>query len=389
MNTSPRRTLAAMLLLCALPLLWIVAMRFYRPLPEFATLPDDFVDMAHSVAWSRDDQLIAAVGPIINDDGKRQLALRWWKRDDKGNFQTLRTSGLADEGGIVALHFLSAKDEKTPLRLLSLSERGVVRVWNADNGKCENRWMPRNDDGGAIMSVAASLDGQRIACAESVNSVWRENESPSGRLTIRDLSGRVLQAWDEKEGIVRCVAWSHDKDWVAAGSSQGMVTIYEPKTKRQLQRWRVGKKNGWIGAIASNGNTVAPKKVTYERVQKLEFVPNTSLLAMTFKFGANLALRDVISNEALPMNYQMFDGGALTFSYDGRLIAYSGGDIRLQSTLQQTDFNDLQHLQEKNRSQRTGSWTIPNSDTPFVFSPDARQIAARGDDGAIVLWRVN
>ena len=389
MKTSSRRTIAAMLVLCVLPFVWLLALRVWRPVLEITILPDEFVDMAHSVAWSRDDKYIAAAGPILNNGGKRQLVLRWWKRDDKGKFQTLRTGGLADEGGIAALHFLNAKDEKTPLRLVSLSERGVVRVWNSDNGKCEQRWAPRDsEDLQSVRAIAISPDGQSIACAESVYDSRQQSE-PIGRLTIRDLSGRVLQAWDEKEGVVQSVAWSQEGNWLAMGSSEGMVTVYDAKTKRQLRRWRAGKKNGWIGEIISDGKVVTPKKVTYERVQKLEFVPNASLLAMTFESSANIALRDVLSGQDVPMKYQPFSGGDFAFTNDGRLIAYGLNDIRVQPALQQTNFDDLQNLYETMRARRTGTWTIPNSDTAFVFSPDTRQLAARGDDGTIVLWRVD
>jgi hypothetical protein len=85
-SRSTLRLVGWMLGGCALPLAVLHAGRLRPPsLPEFQTLQPRFVDVPHSLDWSRDGSLIAAAGPVVGYGSARAMALRLWRRKAVGS----------------------------------------------------------------------------------------------------------------------------------------------------------------------------------------------------------------------------------------------------------------------------------------------------------------
>jgi WD40 repeat protein len=160
-----------------------------------------------SVAFAPDGKSVAAVsiaGPSrVWEVGTGRELLRI-KHDD---FLGVQAVAFAPDGNSFAA---GCKD-------------GSVRVWDAKAGN----ELRRFERGSEVLSVAFSPDGRFLATG-----------CEDGSAAVGDAdSGRELRRFDQKDAkSVRSVAFSPDGHSLAA-ASDGLVRIWEVKTKRQLRQW--------------------------------------------------------------------------------------------------------------------------------------------------------
>jgi WD40 repeat protein len=114
-------------------------------------------------------------------------------------------------------------------RIASGSSDGTVEVWNAVTGQRILTYrgdtqfvLPAVDTPRAVLSIAWSPDGKRIASSGRLIRVW---DASTGRdsLTYEAHSDRV---W--------AVAWSPDGKFIASGSADGTLQIWNATTGKRL-----------------------------------------------------------------------------------------------------------------------------------------------------------
>jgi len=179
------------------------------------------------------------------------------------------------------------------LLLVTASEDGTARVWNAATGEPAT---PPLEHAGAVRRAEFSSHGRYIATA----------------CVSRDVSGGDAQIWDASsgrslslplrhDGLIRELAFNPDDSRVATGCSDGTARIWESAT----------------------GQALTPPLRHPTSVTHVEFSPDGRLLAGASEDGS-LLLWDALTGElaAPPLRHaSRHDIARFHFSQDGRWLA--------------------------------------------------------------------
>ncbi|KAG2115041.1 WD40-repeat-containing domain protein [Suillus clintonianus] len=124
------------------------------------------------------------------------------------------------------------------VHIVSSSEDGTLRKWNCDTGLIVGE--PWEGKGGRIYALALSPDGKTIACGREDGSVQRWN-------TDGEMIGGVLTGHSDS---VMSLSWSPSGDDIASGSSDGTVLIRKAKNGVVVGRIRTDLEQGGVYALA-------------------------------------------------------------------------------------------------------------------------------------------
>ncbi len=237
----------------------------------------------------------------------------------------------------------------------------------------------------ALLSVAWSPDGQRIATADRINGVrlWDVAQqkplvtyaqsmgigitalawSPDGKRIVSASANATAQMWDADtgnllytyaahRGPVQAVAWSPDGRYIASADAAHVVLIWDAATYRTC--------------------------ITYARhrqpVTSVSWSPNNRSVASASVDGT-VQVWDVLSSRCV-LTYALHNGvvEVVAWSPDGKLMASAGADrtVQVWNALHGSHVCTYQGYSER---VRTVSW-----------SPDSTRIAAGSWDKTVQIW---
>jgi len=208
--------------------------------------------IVRGVAWSPDGRLLAS-GGLDN-------SIRLWDTVTGVCLQVLRDPDAVDT------IFQGVAWSPDGTWVVGGGDDGHVYVWDASDGTLLRRLVGYH---GAVMSVAWSPDGMRLASAGG----GREG----GELFVWDAqSGEQVQALAEHPGVAFALAWSPSGEQLISGGSDGM-----------LRWWEV-----------QSGHCVQVREAHQGAVQALKVSPDGSRLASCGDDGA-IVLWDLHTGEPL------------------------------------------------------------------------------------------
>ena len=126
--------------------------------------------------------------------------------------------------------------------VLTASEGGRARIWNATNGKSLR--MLRG--GGSVGSASFSPDGKRIVTT-----------SFGGTVSVWDASGgQRLAAWRALGGPVLAASFSPDSKRIVTTSFGGTVSIWDASSGQRLAAWRALGGPVWAASFSPDGKRI-------------------------------------------------------------------------------------------------------------------------------------
>ena len=114
------------------------------------------------------------------------------------------------------------------------SQGGYVRIWSAANGLDIHSHY--QDTAVAVRALAFSPEGMRLAAGadDGIARIWHaqtcQNQQGQGNTSIcRDVPQRLHVSTT----AIRALAWSHDGRFLAAGTNDGVLSIWDPAQPQQ------------------------------------------------------------------------------------------------------------------------------------------------------------
>lgn len=280
----------------------------------------------------------------------------------------------------VALSFLDGGRS-----LIGGGRDAVIRIWDAASGRPLRTFI--QPAGSQVMHFAISPDGNVLAAATA-----------SGIVDLWDVStGRIDATLTGNDGPATSVAFSPDGEFLASGYENGVVRLWTTRDHKELLQLtshaaRVHavsfSDDGKLLASASSDNTIAIWNVPARQFQTaltghsgsvmhMQFAPQGRLLASQSQ-DHTLRLWDVTEGKCL---HQIEAGGALTFSADGKLLAF------VTRTLSHVSVFSIEPKPREVRVLKTLGDTV----STLAFSDDSTTLAAGIGSaycGGVCLWNV-
>lgn len=270
-----------------------------------------------------------------------------------------------------------------------------VRIWNADKPR-DSPDQYSATDGLRVLAVALAANGTKVATGNSDGLIRIFNRG-SGTVAA-ELRGHNRSA--AKERSVKSLAFSSDGKYLASGSLEGSVRLWEMAISRELQPILNHENNVYAVAVDPQGNRFAAggedKEVLLteirgaalatqalpgqkSRVRCLAFSPNgvylasgsdEDLKARVWNMGK---LKDdpIVLKDRADMIY------ALAFRADSKLLATGDAKGRIQFW----EGEKFKH-NAKMALQHEGS----NGVRSLAFSPNGKWLVSAGGEGSIRLW---
>ena len=385
---------------------------------------------AQSVAFSPDGQILA-----IGGFG----SIRLWDVETAKRLHTL--SGYS--GPITGISF--SPDGQT---LAGGSDYGVLRQWDITG-------EPRpivTEHISSVQGVSFSPDGQTLAIRDEISNVhlwnvrtealhhtplvsWSMAFSPDGQI-LASQSHNTIDLWDlqtealldtiTKDGISRGVSFSPDSQMIAAIDTDGVVLLWDVKTKTLLRTLIAARTisisfspdNQMIAGTSQTGVHLWDTKTgdilqefTGERINSIAFSPDSQIIAIASR--TDVHLRDTKTGDILQKFTDNWIRG-IAFSPNGQVLAVTTStgvhlwDVKTSKILQtlQVKFATSVAFSPGGKTlacPESYSATLWDTETgellqklnghtdsvaSVAFSPEGRTLASRSLDGTVLLWEI-
>ena len=299
--------------------------------------------------WRRKEHIHQISGVAFSPDGKtlatasEDRAVKLWDVAT-GDLQATLTGHMAWAISVAFSpdgRYLASASDDTTVKLWDIASRQEVCTFRGHlKGVRAVAFHPNGHQLAAASPALFSRDGA-VKLLDATVKFWDMTSAQQG---LRILRGHT--------DVVRCVRFSHDGQWLASGSADGAVKLWEATSGQQI-RTLTGH-NRWVESVA--------------------FSPDGRYLVSASSFDRRINLWDTTKGQVLRQFLGSTD--AATFTPDGRQLVWASrnGSVRLV---------DLATGQEV---RRFIGHTAPVHTA--VFSPDGQTLATGSRDGSVVLWDV-
>lgn len=244
---------------------------------------------------------------------------------------------------------------------------GVVGIYRVNEGETAARVELRNE---VVQAVSFSPDGKLLAIG---TGVWdrRGNRLSTGSVKLWSLNGNEFVAeWVGFEAPINSVAFSPDEKFLAAGSWDGKVRVWQ--TEFDLPKYIILAHTGWVRCVAfsPDGNLLATPGFSYQPMGSWWETPIPIWRAEDGKLQILLrvGLFGFIKGHRGPVN-------SAVFSPNGHLIASGGNDKTVK----------IWHIEGRLLCSLEGHMGLVNS---VAFSSDGQFLASADSNSSIFLWHI-
>jgi WD40 repeat protein len=277
-------------------------------------------------------------------------------------------------------------------RLLTASDDGTIRLWDADTGQ-EEAVLARDPRGPVYLCACFSPDARTIAAGDL-----------EGKITLWDSTGRRRPSWqahhsrnpNDVEHPVWAVAFSPDGRVLASGGCDGTAGLWDSRTGRPIGR--LPGHQDHVKAIAFSPDSrilvtadndtrvklwdwrshrLLRDLPSHGEVDCMAFSPGGDLLATGDRWGLVRFWSARDWKELRPLRAHPFEVSGIAFSRDGRVFATSSWDqtVKLWDVASRRLLTTLR-----------GHTDLVNG---VALSPDGQTVASGSNDRTVKLWDVS
>ena len=218
---------------------------------------------------------------------------------------------------------------------------------------------------GPIYAVAISPNNRMVASG-GADQTDRGDAKPSGLIRIWDLQTKELRPILRYDSPVSTIAFSSNSRWIAGGSGDGTIKVWDAGTAELVHEFKAHKKSVW----------------------KVDFSPDNKWL-LSVDLDGTCLLTNLVPPYDKPTTLKQHGTSIYAASFspneedDGYTFATGSGDKRIQLWKIHTDNSDK--LSPENfflEGHNDSVWILD-------FSKDGQNLASGSLDGTVRLWDLN